>query len=372
MASPSNTGSFQTVGPATGIHNAFTPRTELSENVKSHRRSIESFLGSSQAIRRVRTFARKAARVRAPVLILGETGTGKSLLGRMIHGQSSRGGHPFVSVNCAAIPDALFESEFFGHEKGAFTGAQGARQGLLEQAEGGTLFLDELGELDAPHQAKLLTAIEEGEVRRLGATGTVRVEVRVMAATSRDLPQAMERGDFRRDLYHRVAVLTCHLPPLRERPEDITILARHLLRLHRGIHGGAGDGLSRDVLEYLEARPWPGNVRELSHLLEAAVILAEGRPVNLEALEAAASMARGAGRREAMTGTESWKKGEAPSGWAVPGGRKRYAFQGGEEEERSAICSALERARGNKTVAARDLGMARSTLRTKLRKHGLV
>ena len=181
--------------------------------------SIGSLLGSSQAMEGVRTFARKASQVNVPVLILGETGTGKSLLGRVIHRESPRAPRPYLAINCAGIPDSLFESEFFGHQRGAFTGARDGRRGLLEQAQGGTLFLDEVGELSVPQQAKLLTALEDGEVRRLGGEGTVRVDVRILAATSRDLAREMMEGGFRRELFHRLAVLTCRIPALRARPE---------------------------------------------------------------------------------------------------------------------------------------------------------
>ena len=177
--------------------------------------SLTSLLGSSRAMVGVRDFAKRASRVEVPVLILGETGTGKSLLGRVIHRESRRREGPFQAVNCAGVPDTLFESEFFGHQKGAFTGAREGRKGFLEQAQGGSLFLDEVGELSVLQQAKLLTALEEGEIRRLGGEGTTRVDVRVLTATGRDLPGEIRAGRFRRDLFHRLAVLICHLPPLR-------------------------------------------------------------------------------------------------------------------------------------------------------------
>jgi DNA-binding NtrC family response regulator len=314
-------------------------------------------------MRRVRTFARKASRVTAPVLILGETGTGKSHLGRAIHGSGSRGSRPFLAVNCAGIPDSLFEAEFFGHRKGAFTGAEENRPGLLEQARGGTLFLDELGDLAAHNQAKLLTAIEEGEVRRLGGVGAVRVDLRVMAATSRNVQADLRSGIFRRDLYHRVAVLTCHLPPLRDRPEDIRVLAGHFLRLHRRRHGGDRAGLSRSAMAYLENRSWPGNARELSHLLEAALILAEGRSLDEVALREADRMAVEGGRRNGVR--RRFEEEDEPIGGV------RYAFPGTEQEERETIRAVLAGARGNKSLAARRLGMARNTLRSKLKKYGL-
>ena len=252
--------------------------------------SIGSLLGSSQAMDRVRAFARRAAKVNVPVLILGETGTGKSLLGRVIHGHSVRKPGPFLAINCAGIPDSLFESEFFGHQKGAFTGAGEGRKGIIEQAQGGSLFLDEVGELSPSQQAKLLTALEEGEVRRLGGAGTVRVDVRVMAATSRNIPQEMREGGFRRDLYHRLAVLVCLIPPLRERREDIPFLARSILRKLQKRHHRQVAALSSEVLDYLGGHPWPGNIRELTHLLEAALILSDEGVLGVDALQGVEAM----------------------------------------------------------------------------------
>jgi DNA-binding NtrC family response regulator len=326
---------------------------------------------------RVRTFARRSARVNVPVLILGETGTGKSLLGRVIHLESPRARGPFLAINCAGIPDSLFESEFFGHQRGAFTGAREGRKGILEQAQGGSLFLDEVGELSVQQQAKLLTALEEGEIRRLGGEGTVRVDVRVLAATSRDLPQEMRVGGFRRELFHRLAVLTCQIPPLRARREDVSLLARRLIRKHQKRHGRPPAPLSPETLRYLETQSWPGNVRELSHLLEAALILSEGEALEVETLRAASAMAEGEYQGEAGrfgTGPGDSKRGsraaEGPGARRAPGSA-RYAFLGDESEEREFIRSALSRFKGNKSRAARELGMARNTLQQKLRKYGL-
>jgi transcriptional regulator with PAS, ATPase and Fis domain len=346
------------------------------EPVVKDRKTIDSLLGTSQAMEEIRSFIRKAARVRAPVLILGETGTGKSLLGRVIHNEGQRADSPYLSVNCAGVPDTLFESEFFGHRRGAFTGAEKGRRGLLEQAHGGSLFLDEVGELTIPQQAKLLTAIEEGEVRRLGGEGSVRVDVRVLAATARDLPAEMITGRFRRDLFHRLAVLTCLIPPLRERREDISVLVRRFLRELRVRHGGFRGGISPDALAFLETLPWHGNVRELSHLLEAAVILSEGRDLDLHLLKSAHGIsgarlgpAPGNSPRTRCHPEGEWGQDGIP-GPVSPergGGGRRYAFQGTQEEEREVIKEVLLRVRGNRTLAARELGMARNTLRKKIR-----
>ena len=311
---------------------------------------------------RVRAFARRAAKVNVPVLILGETGTGKSLLGKVIHGLSARNPNPFLAVNCAGIPDSLFESEFFGHQKGAFTGAGEGRKGIIEQAQGGSLFLDEVGELSPSQQAKLLTALEEGEVRRLGGAGTVRVDVRVMAATSRDISQEMRVGGFRRDLFHRLAVLVCVIPPLRDRREDIPLLARSILRKLQNRHHRSLTALTPEALEYLGSRFWPGNIRELSHLLEAALIFSDEGDMGVDALNAVEVMK--------AQGDQVMPVHSAPADREDPI-RPRYAFAGTAREEREAIISALAMARGNKSRAARELGMARNTLRQKLQRYRL-
>ena len=339
--------------------------------------SIGSLLGPSQAMEKVRDFAVKAAQVKAPVLILGETGTGKSLLGRVIHHQSSRSAAPYLAINCAGIPDSLFESEFFGHKRGAFTGAGEGRRGFIEQAQGGSLFLDEVGELSISQQAKLLTALEEGEVRRLGAEAILRVNVRVLAATSKDLGRGMSSGTFRRDLFHRLAVLVCHMPPLRERKEDVPIMVRRFVRRLQARHGLPEAAVPESSIEYLRGRAWPGNVRELAHVLEAALILSEGVRLDTDAIRAAEAMSSGAitgnGSSEGDGFPGSGPKGsgrETPT--ATEGdGRRRYTFYGTAEEEREAIMAALARARGNKSRAAEELGMSRTTLRQRLSRYRL-
>lgn len=325
--------------------------------------SIGALLGSSQAMAKIRAFARRAARVDAPVLILGETGTGKSLLARAIHQSGRRSCGPFVAVNCAGIPDSLFESEFFGHRRGAFTGASEERRGFLEQSRGGSLFLDEVGELSVSQQAKLFMALEEGEIRPLGGEQPLKVDVRFVAATSRNLVREMREGEFRRELFHRLAVLTCHIPPLRERREDVPVLTRRIIRDLARRHGREPVRLSPDGLAYLEARPWPGNVRELAHLLEATIILSDEEDLSAAVLEATGDMA---GDPDALLQQQP-KSPEFPK--PPPGAR--YSFPGSEAEEREVIRAALVRCRGNKSQAARALGMARNTLRHKLRQYDL-
>jgi transcriptional regulator with GAF, ATPase, and Fis domain len=275
-------------------------------------------------------------------------------------------------VNCAGVPESLFEAEFFGHRKGAFTGAVAGRKGYLEMAHGGTLFLDEVGELPVSQQAKLLTALEEGEVRRLGSEATVRVTVRLLTAASTHLAQEVEGGRFRRDLFHRLAVLTLYVPPLRDRPEDIEVLARSFLESHQRRYGFPRRGLPDGALRVLESCPWPGNARELSHFLEAALILSGGAPLDPSALKSA----RGPGGRDpdrAMDGPSSggvWVPGRRGDDGDTPDSN-RYSFAGTALEERELIRRTLRACRGNRTLAAKRLGMARSTLRSKLRSHDL-
>jgi DNA-binding NtrC family response regulator len=319
----------------------------------------------------VREFARKAARVNVPVLILGETGTGKSLLGRVIHAESPRARGPYQAVNCAGIPDTLFESEFFGHQRGAFTGAREGRKGLFEQAQGGSLFLDEIGELSVSQQSKLLSALEDMEIRRIGGEGTIPLSLRVMAATARDLSREILTGDFRRDLFHRLAVLTCQIPPLRARRQDIPLLARRLLAKHQRRHGYPRTPLTGDVQAFLVSQPWPGNIRELSHRLEAALVLSEGEELAVDGLQAARGFGPTVPSPSRSDLTEERTVSAPLDSAPRPAGSSRYAFMGDVEEEREMILEVLTRCGGNKSRAARELGMARNTLRSRLRLYGL-
>lgn len=241
-------------------------------------------VGQSASFLHALALAQRWAAGCAPVLITGETGTGKELLARAIHALSDRRTGPWVAVNCPAIPRELAESELFGHEKGAFTGATEARAGRFERADGGVLFLDEVGDLPHTIQAKLLRVLQEGEIERVGSAKTKKVNVRVIAATNRDLQEAVRQGEFRKDLYHRLAALPIHLPPLRERVGDIKLLVAHFLHKSRERYGKRVDGLAPGVIEKLEAYDWPGNVRELEYVIERAVLLAIEPVVRLEDL----------------------------------------------------------------------------------------
>jgi transcriptional regulator with GAF, ATPase, and Fis domain len=244
--------------------------------------AFEEIIGHSQPLLEVLHQVDLVAPTEATVLILGETGTGKELIARAIHHRSARQQRPLITVNCAAIPPTLVESEFFGHEKGAFTGALTRKVGRFELAHGGTIFLDEIGELPLDLQVKLLRVLQEGEFERLGATTTTRVDVRVIAATNRNLPQAVAAGAFRADLYYRLHVFPVTLPPLRDRREDIPLLVWYFLTKAQGKLGKKIDRVPASVMDALCAYAWPGNIRELAHVLERAMILSPGATLTLE------------------------------------------------------------------------------------------
>ena len=335
-------------------------------------RSPGPLLGRSPATADLRSFLERAAAVDAPVLLVGESGTGKSHIARLLHRRGPRSAGPLVAVNCAGVPDGLFEAEFFGQRKGAFTGASESRPGLFEQASGGTLFLDEIGELPGHQQAKLLSVLEDGLVRRVGGTRVRSVDVRIVSATCRDMEKALADGEFRMDLYHRLALLRCRIPPLRKRPEDLDPLVDHLLGGLARRHAVARITLEVDARRLLREHTWPGNVRELAHVLEGAFILA-GR-VRLGRTDLASVM-RTAGSSAPGPIFPPEAVDDAPadsSEGAGPSDRSgRYSFYGSPEEEREAISAALSRHRGNRTRAARELGMSRNTLRAKMRRYGI-
>ena len=292
----------------------------------------------------------RVAEHRTTVLITGGRGTGKEVIAQAIHRASPRAAGPFVAVNCAAIPDSLLESELFGYVKGAFTGAAGDRQGLFEQADKGTLLLDEIGELPLPLQAKLLRVLQESEIRRVGDQRTRRVDVRLLAATAKDLAVEAAAGRFREDLFDRVNVVTIHLPPLAERRADIKPLARHFAARLAGRLGRAVV-LSDDTLTWLEEQQWPGNVRELEHAIERAAVLSDR-----EMLEPADF------RKEPLPAPRSPEEQEAGSGTL------RSAV---EAAERQAIVAALQAAGGNRRAAAQQLGVSLRTLFYKIDRYQL-
>ncbi len=306
-----------------------------------------SFVAESLAMRRVVTMARQVAQASSTVLLLGESGTGKEVLARAIVRWSPRQDKPFVVVNCAAMPEQLLESELFGHVKGAFTGAIAHRTGLFEEAHGGTLFLDEIGDMSLPTQAKLLRVVEDGEVRRLGSNRPARVDVRIVAASNRDLEAELRAGRFRQDLYFRLNVVAIRLPPLRERPEDLPLLLDHLLDHHARETKKGRKRLTPDALACLRSYPWPGNVRELSNVLERAVLLSAGAEITPGDL---ALPMGGAG----ATGND-----DSPL--------RRVSAQA----ERETILQALQETGGNITLAAKRLGISRYGLQLKMRRLGV-
>jgi len=293
--------------------------------------------------------ATQLARAEAGLLLTGESGTGKEVLARHIHAASRRARGPFVALNCAALPETLLESELFGHERGAFSGAVAARKGKFEQADGGTLLLDEIGEMDPRLQAKLLRVIQEKEVDRLGGAAPVRVDVRLLAATHRDLAAEVGRGRFREDLFFRLNVLALHIPPLRARPADILPLAEHFAMRYARANGVAARPLSAAARAALLAHPWPGNVRELENCLHRAVLLAEGAEIGAEAIE--------------LIPPRTPEAGAAP---ASPVRAPSFVGRRVEEVERDLILDTLSHCLGNRTRAAEILGISIRTLRNKL------
>jgi DNA-binding NtrC family response regulator len=265
-------------------------RTNFSGQIESKRTSASErmgqMIGESQVMRSLYTQIRKIAPTPVTVLIHGESGTGKELVANAIHENSPRAKAPFIAVNCAAIPESLIESELFGHERGAFTGAVAARQGLVEAAEGGTLFLDEIGELPLEAQARLLRVIQEREIRRLGSVSSRQIDIRLIAATHRNLRQLVQTGEFREDLYYRLQVIELTIPPLRERGQDVLLIARHLIaRYTEAMALDTTPELSEQAAERIVSYAWPGNIRELENAMQRAIILVNsGSPITPKAL----------------------------------------------------------------------------------------
>jgi two-component system, NtrC family, response regulator HydG len=265
-------------------------RRDLIEQNRALKKQLEDLrakgqmIGASPTWRRMMTLVEQVADSSATILIQGESGTGKELVARTIHERSARRNGPFVAVNCAALPETLLESELFGYEKGAFTGAAGRKEGRFELATSGTLFLDEVADLSLVTQPKILRVLQEGEFERLGGTRTIQVDVRIVAATNRDLSEMVKDKRFREDLYYRLNVITVRVPPLREHPEDIRLLAQHYLRVYSAKNGRKLEGFSNEAIARLESYAWPGNVRELENLVERSVLLARKDRIDAEDL----------------------------------------------------------------------------------------
>ena len=329
-------------------------RAQLSARADGADR-LGDMLIHSEGMRAVARTVRKVATYKTTVLVLGESGVGKELVSRAIHHQSPRASGPFVAVNCGAIPESLLESELFGHVKGAFTDATSDKRGLFEEAQGGTLFLDEVGELPAPLQVKLLRALQEEEIRRVGDTRSIEVDVRVVAATSRDLGGMVEDGEFRQDLYYRLNVMPIEVPPLRERKEDIGPLLQHFVKLTNERLGTAKNGVTPAALQVLLAYDWPGNVRELENTIEHAAVMADADTIDVPDLPERA--------RRRTAASDGYTLTFAPDDLSVK--RAQRAL------ERDFILRALEQTGGNRTHAAKLLDLSHRALLYKIKEFGL-
>ncbi len=309
-------------------------------------------IGSHRAIQEMLYAIRKVSDSRVPVLIQGETGTGKSLFARRIHRMSSRKNKPFLVIDCASLTSTLLESELFGHVRGAFTGAVSAKRGLLEEAQGGTVFLDEIGELTPSTQVKILRAIQELEIKPVGGNAPVRIDVRFVTATSRDLKKEVENGGFRKDLYYRLAVIPLYLPPLRDRQDDILLFVDHFIRKFNALYGRKVTEVHPLVLQYFLNTSWPGNIRELENIIERAVLMADASVLTQDCLKVPGGSYCGMNEEQER----------------APFSLKEMV----EETEKKAIKQALLITGGNRNQAASLLGIARRTLYDKIGALGLV
>ncbi|GAB6061708.1 sigma-54-dependent transcriptional regulator [Deferrisoma palaeochoriense] len=334
---------------------------DLAETVRGLREHLlepyrpENIVGESPGIRAALELARKVAPAKTTVLITGETGTGKELVAGAIHAMGPRREREFVAVNCAAVPDTLLESELFGYERGAFTGAARRRVGRFERAHGGTLFLDEIGDMSLATQAKILRALEDGRIERLGGEEPFEVDVRIIAATHRDLAEMVKQGKFREDLFYRLNVVTIHLPPLRDRGDDVVLLAQHFARQFCADFKKPPVEFGDDALDALRKHPWPGNVRELRNAIERAVLLADGPVISAEDLGLPETAA------------------PVPREW--DGERFRFYFPRGgvplEVVEKEVLLAALKRARWVQKDAAALLGITKRAIHYKIEKFGI-
>jgi DNA-binding NtrC family response regulator len=346
---------LQTIRKALQANQLKQENLALKRQLK-HQYQLERAIGNAPAWARVMETVEAVAEADATVLVLGESGTGKELVAEAIHQRSPRVRGPLVKVHCAALPENLLESELFGHEKGAFTGAASLRKGRFEEASGGTLFLDEVGEIPASVQVKLLRVLQQKSFERLGANATIKADFRLIAATNRDLQAEIKAGNFREDLYYRLNVIPIPLPPLRERKHDIPLLAQHFLTKFNTLNRKTVQGFSPEALECVKAYAFPGNVRELENLIERCVVLCRGAQIEVQDLPDAV--------RAPAPANE--KPGDDP---LAPLWRGEIDL---EALERNIFEQAMQRAHGVQSEAARLLGVTRRTLQYRLEKHGLL
>jgi two-component system response regulator HydG len=331
------------------IHQAVERRALIQQN-RALQQRLDALLrqgaviGASPAFRRMMTLVEQVADSSATVLIQGESGTGKELVARAIHERSGRRSRPFVAVNCAALPETLLESELFGYERGAFTGAAARKEGRFELADGGTLFLDEVADLSAVTQPKILRVLQEGELERLGGTKSIRVDVRIVAATNQDLAHLVREKRFREDLYYRLHVITVNVPPLRERREDIRLLAEHFVQIYAAKNNRRLEGFTDEAVRRLEGYSWPGNVRELENVVERGVVLARGTLIDVTDLP------------EEIAGATPLPEGVLSVRIGTPLA----------EVEQRLLEATLRATKGNKTLTARLLGIDPRTVSRKL------
>ena len=349
----------------------------VNQYLASELTSSKELVGESEPILMLREVLRKVAPTEATVLIQGENGTGKELVAQAIYHASGRANQPYIRVNCAALSESLMESEFFGHEKGSFTGATERREGRFELANGGTLLLDEISEISPRLQAKLLRVLQEREFERVGGTKTIQVDVRVLATTNRDLGKSVEKGDFREDLYYRLNVFPVAVPPLRERKGDVELLARHFLNHFCKQHGKADVALTPECISILEAHRWPGNVRELQNTVERAVILSEpGMPLSPVVLglgegtgfPVSVRLPSRQGKGTVRASAAETRGGAHINGSTGAGARSEVDLPLAEIEKKH-ILRVLESCGDNRTRAAEALGISIRTLRNKLQEY---
>ena len=340
-------GAVETITDLSGLLERDTT-IEAFRREMDNRDTFHGMVGVSPPMQRLFDLLDNAASSDAPLLLQGESGTGKELVASALHHKSLRSSGPFVKVNCAALAETLLESELFGHERGAFTGADRRREGRFVQAHGGTLFLDEIGETSPAMQAKLLRVLQEHELQRVGGQETIRVDVRIIVATNRDLEEEVAAGRFREDLYYRLNVVELEVPPLRDRHGDIPLLATYFLRRFADKNNRAVSGITPECMDILNRYPWPGNVRELEHCIERGVILMRGDYLDVNALPLA---------------VQRWAGANEPRETGEPSTLK--------EAERALILKTLEETGGNRSEAARRLQITRKTLLNKLKSYGI-